>query len=207
MIKCVIIDLLGVIVDEEKVATQLLRRFLGDRCKLSPDEIKLLFGKSFKLGYSSPQHFWKEMGVASSEYERIESEFIGSWRTVAGAKKGIAQLASSYNLLLASELPRSWGEQYLANIGVTDFFSGFTFSSDSGNPKKSKAFFDEVCLNLAESASAPNESIYVDDKIANLTIPSEIGMRPILFKRDGDCSGDTENVTSWSELIAAIADN
>lgn len=186
MIKCVIFDCDGTLVDSEYL------------CNLAL-EIKL---KEYGVSESANEMMEKFRGgklatilESLEQQHKIEftEDFVGSYRTLVGSLfdeqlqpcEGVAQMLAEISLpkCVASSGPLNKINKALTITGLHGYFEGNVFSSyEVGSWKPDPGIF----LHAAqEMGFQPNECAVVEDSPVGISAAISAGMRPILYNPNG----------------------
>lgn len=191
MIKNIIFDLGGVVIGRDYA----LR---GDRLK----SFRFLQGEDF------PQ-FWKDFDNGDASQQQVAeaiSEIEGC--SVAEADEMITYVRGLYNefpdtvelikrlsregygLYVLSNMPLEF-YNYIKSFEVFRYFDGVAISSIEKMSKPDPRFFR---LLLDRYGLLPEESLFVDDKIMNVTAAARLGLHTCLFDAAGTGCGDVINI-------------
>lgn len=192
----IVFDLLGVILDEEKIASKRLTSFLQGRTTLTSDEIKQRYADGLKVGKMSHEEFWSFVG---SNWQEIEASFLNDLKFISDAQSAIQAANKIGKVYLLSEIPRRWAENLLKRLGVMESFTAIFVSDDFGLKKEDIELFQKVSSIInAETV------IYIDDKEKNLIIPSEMGWQTIWFTSSSSETLYGKKCASMSQLIKML---
>lgn len=162
-IRCVALDMIGVLVQEEKLISRGMVDFFGDRLLLPIEEIKKRYDTGFCVGALSREQFWD--GLLDGDWHIAERDFLHARRFDQDAIEVIRQLASRVTVTVISDMPREWGEEILTFHGILSYLGAGVYSNDGTGSKKDGRLFDA----LVEEVGQPAESfLLVDDRLANL---------------------------------------
>jgi len=192
----IIFDLLGVILDEEKIASKRLTTFLQGRTTLTSDEIKQRYAKGLKVGKMSHEEFWSFVGA---DWQEIETSFLNDLKFIPDAKSAIQSAAAIGKVYLLSEIPRRWAENLLTRLGVIELFTTIFVSDDFGLTKEEHELFQKV-----SSVVNTETVIYIDDKEKNLVIPSQMGWQTIWFNSSSSESLHDKQCSSMSQFMQLL---
>jgi len=182
MIKHIIFDCDGVIVDSEILASTLVVRMLGPKgytasvethtrrySGLKEVEILDLIEKDY--GFQAPEDFLENFGV----------ELRKAFLTELQAIPGMVGLISSLDLP-ASVVSNSDQEDVIRNtrkVGVLDVFEGRVFSADMvENPKPASDLYLKA---IEEIGLSPDEMLVIEDSLPGVTAAKAAGLFTIGF--------------------------
>jgi len=192
----IIFDLLGVILDEEKIASKRLTEFLSGRTTLTSDEIKQRYAEGLKVGKMTHEEFWAFVG---GNWQELEASFLNDLKFMPDAKQAIQSAAKIGKVYLLSEIPRRWAENLLRRLGVFKLFTAIFVSDDFGLTKEDNELFQKVASKIGTKTV-----IYIDDKEKNLVIPSQMGWRTIWFSGQ-QCSSMAQLIQILKTAVDAPA--
>lgn len=201
--KWVILDVWGVIFEISNLINDLLLPFIHKKdSKISKEYIIELYYKA-SSGEIESSYFWKKLGLAN-KYPNIEEEYLSSISCLDPVFKEIAKtLKNKYSLSIISNDVKEWSKFLLSKFGVVNLFDLILISGGAKCRKPDKEIF-RIFLRTAKIA--PEECIFVDDKLSNLQAASELGMNTIRFVRKEEktpyCS--ELEVSSFPELIYVL---
>lgn len=136
-----------------------------DNGKISEDEYLDRVLK--KTGWRTTKDLLKRM---------IRENFI----EVEGTREIIEKLRKhGFKLGILSVHGREWIEYISAKFGHHKLFDAVSYSFEEGISKPDKIAYEQILKKLD---SRPEESIFIDDREANLKPAQELGMKVILFK-------------------------
>ena len=171
--KIIIFDLLGVITKESMFATNIVYPMVKD--KISYD----LFKKKYLLyatGAISRDDFW-EFICLKKEIKNFEEKIIKKTILTSGIKKLMDDLIIlGFELYLATEIPRSWGELLLEKGEVKKIFKKKFYSSDLLTTKPFYSFYKKVFKNIRGG-----EVYYIDDTLINLIAAQKIKLHNTIY--------------------------
>ena len=180
-VTCAALDMIGVLVLEDKLISKGFVEHFGDRLALPITEIKDRYDAGFARGGLTRDQFWE--GVLEGDWRRAEEEFLATRNFAPQAREVIAQLSACVAVAVISDMPRDWATALLKRHGVTPLLSGAVFSSDGVGSKKDGGLFDALC----EAVKRPAQQILlVDDRVSNVERATARGMRAMWLPLDSD---------------------
>ena len=93
------------------------------------------------------------------------------------------QFAGKYDFVLLSNDVSEWSAYITGFHGLDKYFSQKIVSGDVKCRKPDKRIYE---LALERIGKSPEECIFIDNKVENLGVAQELGIKPILFNRDGE---------------------
>ena len=201
--KWVILDVWGVIFEISNLVNDLLISFIYKKDnKISKEYILELYYKA-SSGEIKSSYFWKKLGLAN-KYPNIEEEYLNSISCLDPVfKEVVKNLKNKYSLGIISNDVKEWSKFLLSKFSVVNLFDLILISGGAKYRKPDKEIF-RIFLRTAKIA--PEECIFVDDKLSNLQAASELGMDAIRFIREeGKAPHCFEfEVSSFVELFHVI---
>ena len=176
----VVFDLLGVIIDEENIASKRLYAMLPEPRTISSEELKTRYAEGLKIGAMTPEEFWSFL--ITTDWELFERQFLDDLRIMNAADRVLGALRNRVQLGAISELPRRWGTYVLGRHRLSQDFKQTVFSDDYKATKSESVLFEA----LSEKLKVPFGSMaYIDDKLKNLKMAGALGIKEtIWFKRN-----------------------
>jgi putative hydrolase of the HAD superfamily len=147
-------------------------------------------------GGVTPQEYWRKVAAhASTEFddsmiERMVGHEIGFWNTFdERVLAWIKELrASGYTIGILSNLPHPIAQSLRETPGFLEYFDHITFSCDLRLFKPQAAIYEHSFRGLGV---APEESLFIDDKVENVEGARAAGMKAEVF-------------TSWEEFVKDV---
>jgi len=202
-IKWVIFDAMGVIFEVVDDVSDLLVPYL--RSKNYKEPIRFIFKEYTRasLGQTTSLEFWTALGY-KNKYPEIEIEFLDNWYTLDPEFIEVAkELRSKYKLAMLSNDLKDWSKFLRIKYKINDYFDVVVISGDVGYRKPNKEIYD-ILLNRTNCQG--EECIFIDDKLENLQVASELGINTIRFVRNKSkvesCS--EFEISSFKELIPIL---
>jgi putative hydrolase of the HAD superfamily len=194
-IKSVVFDFGNVIcfpVADEKIARA------AEECGLAKDEFLRAFWLD-RLPYDggmSPQEYWRGVAAAALKefddplIERMVQHEIGFWNTFDSRVIAWIDLLRErgFTVGILSNLPFPLADGLRATEGFLEHFDHVTFSCELGLYKPQAPIYEHSFKGLNV---APEETLFIDDKIENVEGAREVGMNAELF-------------TTWEEFSASV---
>lgn len=180
-----LLDMYGVIIKESKgyfvpYTLQHFEKQEHERLIKAFREEKL-FTKA-QLGEVSNQEFLKYLGYV--EPRKTMEDYLINYLTLDEQFKSFAEKYSgAMDFCLLSNDVSEWSEFLTELHGLNPYFTEKIVSGDVGMRKPGKEIF---LYTLDKLGCKPEEGIFVDNSVKNLLVAEELGMRTILFNRDGE---------------------
>jgi len=202
-IKWVIFDAMGVIYEVADDVSDLLVPFLHSKNYTKP--IKFIVKEYIRasLGQITSLEFWTALGY-NNEYPEIEIEFLDNWYTLDPEFLDVAkELAETCSLAMLSNDLEDWSNFLRTKFDINKFFDFNIISGNVGYRKPDKRIY-EILLNTINSSA--KDCIFIDDKLENLQVASEMGFNTIRFVRNKvkvEFCSEFE-ISSFMELIPVL---
>jgi putative hydrolase of the HAD superfamily len=147
-------------------------------------------------GGETPQDYWRKVAAhASTEFddsliERMVQHELGFWNTFdARVLQWIKTLRENgFTIGILSNLPHPIADSLRDTPGFLDHFDHITFSCDLRLFKPQAAIYEHSFRGLGV---APEETLFIDDKIENVEGARAVGMQAELF-------------TTWEEFVREV---
>jgi len=196
--KYILIDMYGVIIEESKgyfipYTYEHFEQSEYDRITKVFREEKL-FTKA-QLGVVSSQEFLTALGY--SDPETSMKDYLENYLTLDEGFKDFAEMVKGkYKLVLLSNDVAEWSAYLTEFHGIDGLFYDKIVSGNVGMKKPDPEMFK---LALSRLGCSPEECMFIDNSTENLKKAEEVGIKTVLFNRDGvEYRGTTVN--SFSEL-------
>jgi len=202
-IKWVIFDAMGVIYEVADDVSDLLVPFLRSKNNNKPVRFIAKEYIQASLGQITSLEFWTALGY-NKEYPEIEIEFLDNWYTLDPEFIDVAkELTEKYKLAMLSNDIKDWSNILRKNFEINRFFDINIISGDVGYRKPDMRIYEILLHDISSSAE---NCVFIDDKLENLQVASEMGFNTIRFVRNKDkvefCS--EFEISSFKELISVL---
>jgi HAD superfamily hydrolase (TIGR01509 family) len=202
-IKWVIFDAMGVIFEVADDVSDSLVPFLRSKNYNKP--VRFIFKEYIKasLGQITSLEFWTALGY-NTEYPEIEIEFLNTWYSLDSEFLDVVkQLAEHYKIATLSNDIKDWSKFLRIKFEINRFFDVNVISGDVGYRKPDPKIYEILLNNINSSAE---NCVFIDDKLENLQVASELGFNTIRFVRNESkvefCS--EFEISSFKELIPIL---
>ena len=186
MIKVVIFDFDGVLVDSNEAWLDLFNRaskVSGSDQTITYDEIKPHAGKSYieflkgtrpKLSRDNDA-----LGVIYTNFINMamEDDFINSFKMIRGLKDSLRRLGKRYRLAVSSGNNRVLLNRFIRMLGLSEYFDLLVSSDDVENGKPSPDMLIKVVEHFG---IAPEEAVYVGDSGSDVVAAKRAKMKSIV---------------------------
>lgn len=201
-ITTLIFDMYGVIIEEskgkfipytynhfeEKEYERITKQFREEK----------LFGKAGK-GEINSDTFLSMLGFEDTGYHM--RDYIENHLTLDGGFVPFAEkFAGQYEFVLLSNDVSEWSAYITDYHGLDKYFKHKIVSGDVKCRKPDRKIYE---LTLEQIGKRPEECVFIDNTVKNLTVAQEFGIVSILFNRDKEEYTGTI-VNSFEELAEAI---
>lgn len=202
-IKWVIFDAMGVIYEVADDVSDSLVPFLHSKNYNKPVRFIVKEYIRASLGQVTSSEFWTALGY-NKEYPEIEKEFLDNWYTLDPEFIDVAkELTEKYKLAMLSNDIKDWSNKLRKNFKINRFFDINVISGEVGYRKPDIKIYETLLHDIDSSAE---NCVFIDDKLENLQVASEIGFNTIRFVRNKDkvefCS--EFEISSFKELISVL---
>lgn len=195
MVKNIIFDLSEVIISgyhgTEKVVTQntdlSAEEFLARKTEVTDFFLDTMRGKYSEDEYCA--HLLEGTGWDLSIQKVKECVRQNLNVPVEGTLEIIKRLKGKYRLILLSDHVKEQIDYIFKKNADLQIFDQFYFSYEYGLLKSDEGYFEYVLKN---SASKPEETIFIDDYFVNIDKAKECGIDSILFKNAKDLEQELE---------------
>jgi len=192
-IKCIIFDVMGVILAEGHDVTNLLFPFIERECGYSNKEEIYKKYREASLGLISAKEFWK--GI-SNDYPEIQWKYLDTCFEVDPQFFPIVRkLKKKYLLAILSNDVGEWSKYLRERYGYGKFFHEIIVSSDFQSRKPDERIYRVLIARLKRHETESQECILIDDRLKNLKTAKDLGMKTIHFKREDDSFNFHPNFT------------
>lgn len=139
------------------------------------------------LGFDDPRYHMKN--------------YIENYLTLdPGFKPFAEEFCRIYDFVLVSNDVAAWSEYLTEYHDLNRYFKEKIVSGEVKCRKPDRKIYE---LALEKAGKAPEECIFIDNKVENLEVAQELGIQPILFNRDGEEYGGTI-VNTFEELAKIL---
>ena len=202
-IKWVIFDAMGVIYEVADDVSDLLVPFLRSKNYNKPVRFIVKEYIRASLGQITSLEFWTALGY-NKVYPEIEIELLDNWYTLDPEFLDVAKiLTERYKFAMLSNDLEDWSNFLRRKFEINRFFDINVISGDVGYRKPDKKIYEILLTNIDSSAE---DCIFVDDKMENLQVASELGINTVRFVRNKNkvefCS--EFEIDSFKELISVL---
>jgi len=183
-IKCIVFDVMGVILVEGHDVTNLLIPFIERECGYNDKEEVYRRYRKASLGLISAKEFWKDI---SNDYPEIQWKYLDTCFEVDPQFFPIVRkLEKKYHLTILSNDVGEWSRYLRKRYGYNRYFEDIVVSSDFQSRKPDENIYKVLFARLRRYEIEPQECIFLDDRLKNLKTGRELGMKTIHFKREDD---------------------
>ena len=181
-IKHIAFDLMGVIIEEPHIITNVLFPELkskGYECDYK--RIKELY-KLYSIGAITKEEFWNKLKIKVSVGENIEKEAFSKLRIDKDFNTTIQELKRrGYEIGILTDMPKEWALFFIDKYDLKEHFNPIIISSDYRMDKSQKEMFKKYCEIIKRE---PEHCIMIDDRIRVLKNASCVGFRTVWYKKE-----------------------
>ena len=194
----ILIDMNGVILEESKgkFIPYTFKHFESaehERLKRQFKEEQLFTRAG--LGEFTSDEFLSRLGYENPEYHM--KNYIENYLTLdSGFIPFAEKYYHKYDFVLLSNDVSQWSTYITEYYKLNKYFSAKIVSADVKCRKPERKIYE---IALEKIGKLPEECIFIDNSVKNLEMAAELGIRPILFNRDGEEYEGTI-VNSFEEL-------
>ena len=203
MKKWVFFDVMGVVFkvgdDTRDLLVPFIKRHNG---ATSTESLEALYMDA-SLGKITAADFWRT-AVPDGNCRTLEREYLDGELTLdEQVPQVFARLCAQYHIGLLSNDVSEWSRYLREKHALGEYLSGTVISGDVGFRKPSTEIYERA-LKLAECA--PQDCIFIDDRVKNLYPAQALGIKVIKFNRNDvfDPALDISQVGEVGELPAVI---
>jgi putative hydrolase of the HAD superfamily len=173
----IVLDAMGVIFDAADDVAELLIPFIAQRDGSADHALICETYREASLGAIDADELWRRVGLGPA----VEDDYLSLHRTRAGLSDFVARVCARRIPLwcLSNDVAR-WSRKLRARHGLDAAFSGAVMSGEVGARKPSAAIF-RVLLDRVDCA--PEQSLFVDDRDANVAAARRLGIDARPFTR------------------------
>ena len=184
MIKLVVFDFDGVLVDSNQAFAQAYRS-AAERAGISGDfaydDIKCHFGKPYIEVFRNSSRLPTEDGDLEKLYDNFvditsSEDFTSSVKHIKGVKRSLSNLKKSVRLAVGSGNSRRMLNGLLSKLGLSRYFDLVVSGDDV---KKGKPSPDMLLKAMKHFRVKPRETVYVGDSGCDIIAAKRAGMRSV----------------------------
>ncbi|MBP0963530.1 MAG: HAD family phosphatase [Oscillospiraceae bacterium] len=194
--KAVIFDAMGVVFVEGNDTVNLTYPYMVDR---NPDlELQVLIDAYIEAaeGRMTAEELWKTCGFTDN-IAQMEADYLDTMLELDPDIIDVLEsLSRHYRLAMLSNDIGSWSKHLRQHHGLDEYFEEAIISGDVLVRKPDPRIYEIAAERLGLK---PQECVFVDDRPGNLEPAAQLGMRTILYNRDGH-DYDGEQILSLAEL-------
>lgn len=193
--QAIIFDMYGVIMKAPE--GDLIPFIRSDFPEITNDIINSLW-KEAAYGLKTSHEFFQNIGYRE-KISDVEKEYLESIEIDETFLDIAHRLKSNYKLILLSNDISEWSKYLRRKFGLCDLFDKIVISGDYRILKPDNRLFNVILNYLNIPAS---ECCYIDDRIKNINLASQLGLKAILFNRsnltyDGIMINDFQGLISY----------
>ncbi len=195
-IRMIVLDAMGVIFRVADDVQELLIPFIRKHnLSVSADVIQQRYYQC-SLGLLSSEAFWKSFGLPKEE---LEDDYLRGHRLTPGTLDFLSAMrARGFKLSCLSNDVAEWSRKLRRLHHLDEQISQWTISGEVGSRKPCPEIY-RYHLDIIDTA--PEDCVFIDDRVANLNTAMDLGMRTLRY-----CTGDSHqsgrhlSVSSFPEV-------
>ncbi|MEG0486789.1 MAG: HAD-IA family hydrolase [Acinetobacter sp.] len=194
----ILLDAMGVIYQSGDDVGELLIPFIRDKgSKVAVDVIDNAY-KRASLGLITANQFWEEVDISSE----FENEYL-SLHKLSNGFNDFIQNAFRENLHFSclSNDVSEWSKKLRSKFKLESFIDDWIISGDIGLRKPDPNIYLTASTFLKV---APEQILFVDDRLANVIAAKKVGFQTILFTQENVDSTFTTVCRNFDELAEII---
>lgn len=185
MIRNIFFDVMGVVFVEGDDTNNLLVPFIqGLNNNISSDIINKFYLDA-SLGLITSKQFWKNVGIIDSDINIVENKYLDNnfiidshiIKTMKALKK------QGYKIGLLSNDVSEWSEYLRKKFNLDNILDFCVISGDVHTRKPNMEIFDYA---VNKYKLKKDESVFIDDRVANIITAEKFGFHTIFFDRYND---------------------
>jgi len=209
MIKAIIFDLDGTIVDTELLWAEAMNNYLLDQgCQCSRELVlEIVFGRSWTdIYHDITRHFPNTAHISSEEMALILSTYHQALRddsdgvVIESSVKTLKKLAESYPVIVVSGSPRQDVKECLQLAAVDQYVQFILGAEDYSPGKPSPAGF---LMGAAMLGVEPGECLVFEDSTAGVTAAKTAGMHCVALSRE---SAHKQDVSHADVIVSDLSE-
>ncbi|MFW6173067.1 MAG: HAD family hydrolase [Elusimicrobiota bacterium] len=208
MIKAVVFDMDGVMIDSEWIYKKACQNVLSKYGKKATEE---LFQAQMGRSMEEAQQIIVEMTGLKIQPEKIGKEYINEYLRLSeellkpnpGLYKLINSLKNRVSLAVASSTQQSVVEKILEKFGIKKDFSAIT---GGDKVKRSKPYPEIYTMTSKKLGVQPANCIVIEDSPAGIESAKKAGMTVFALKTEHNSNMDIANADSQFDSLCEIHD-
>jgi len=198
VIPIILLDAMGVIYQCGDDVSELLIPFIRDKgSKVAVDVIENAY-KRASLGLITANQFWEEVDISSE----FENEYLSLHKLSNGFNDFIQKvLRENLRFSCLSNDVSEWSKKLRSKFKLESFIGDWIISGDIGLRKPDPNIYLTASTFLKV---APEQILFVDDRLANVIAAKKVGFQTILFTQENVDSTFTTGCRNFDELAEII---
>jgi FMN phosphatase YigB (HAD superfamily) len=199
-INTIAFDMVGVLIQTEKLVSVRLKEFLGERLLIPIDDLKERYDTGYCIGTMDREAFWD--GVIAEPWHGVERAFLEQLPFASGADETFKSLTDvGLRVAVISDMPREWAEIVLRYHRVLPYITASAYSNDGHGSKKDGRLFSAL---IASADTNPGSILLVDDRAKNVTQARELGMQARQLPLPDSDEKMADTLTSVQAVLAIV---
>lgn len=189
MIKAIVFDYFGVIVEDSVVSKWIQKNFSDPESR-----VKAVFENSIKWDLGEVKY--PEFNNILSKYtgipaDQIFSTFFENIKIHQGIIELIKLLKNNYKIILLSNAPKENLRKMLKNQNIENLFDEIVISSEHKIMKPDPKIYE---IMLSRGGLDASEAIFIDDRQVNVDAAANLGIKSFLFTSTATLKNDLISV-------------
>lgn len=177
-IKLIAFDLFGVVITEGHMVSKVLMPLLLE--KTDKHIVKAVY-QQYTLGKIEEPQFWEQIGHAGND--TLRQQFLECFELDPDIEEIKQKLKPHVQLAILSNLAKDWGETLSTKFSFKNDYSPFVISGEVKCGKPDVAIYQHL---IEAAGSAPEHTLFIDDRLENLFTAHRLGMKTVHYKREPD---------------------
>ncbi len=147
-----------------------------------PELMDILYKNWHKASINeiTAKQYWQDLGnKLKTDPGKLKKSIIDTFPLDYKLIKLIEKLKANYKIVMLSNQIEDWLEEVIDNNNIRDKFDYFCNSYQIGMKKPDEKIF---LIALEQTNSKPNETLFIDDSLVNITKAQELGINTIQFE-------------------------
>ncbi len=186
-IKMIVFDVFGVVITEGHMVSNALMPLLP---KDTDKAVVKAWYHSYTQGEISEQAFWQGIGQPNNSH--LRDTFLNTFTVDESLPHVIRELSAKYQLAILSNLGSEWAATLSQKFDFAQHFNPIIFSGDVGCQKPQPRIYE---ILVEQSQLKAEAIIFIDDRLENLKVAADLGMKTIHLQVEDDTYDFEANYT------------
>lgn len=201
-LKLIAFDLFGVVFTEGHIVSGALMSLLPElRDNPGKTSVKHYY-HLYTQGDISEADFWQ--GIGQADNTKLRNDFLNAFELDDALENVIKTLSKHYSLAVLSNLATDWADYLIDKYQLAHCFKPIIISGENRCIKPDKPIYE---ILIERSGIAPEQTLFIDDRLENLATAHQLGMRTVHYAREKDNFDYTADycIHELSELLKLLA--